>query len=100
MSKGEGEYVYLDPVKAKHQYTLIFLHGVGRKGSDMVQYFDEKMGLSLPNFRIVLPSAKKIPITRFGGYDGKKYGTTNWFDIIHFRTVYTHFKDICKQYNQ
>ena len=52
-------YIYLDPVEGKHEFTFIFLHGLGDSADGFLDLFNrhEPEGLVSRNCRIVLPTA-------------------------------------------
>ena len=47
--------IYLDPISQPHQYTLIFMHGLGDVGETNLQMFLENPMVP-PNCRVVLPT--------------------------------------------
>ena len=70
----ETMYIYLDP-KEQHDYTLIFLHGLGDDASGMFNIF-AKEGIVPPTCRVVLQTALERPVTCSGGSI-----ENSWFDI-------------------
>ena len=72
------KYIYLDPLEGPHQYTMIFLHGLGDSAEGFEDVFNKKNRPPCPkNCRIVLPTAPHAPVTCNGG----AY-CTSWFDIF------------------
>ncbi|XP_031118328.1 acyl-protein thioesterase 2-like [Ipomoea triloba] len=58
--------------KGKHQATIVWLHGLGDKGSSWSQLFES---LPLPNIKWICPTAPTRPVAAFGGFP-----CTAWFD--------------------
>ena len=63
--------------KYYHDYTLIFLHGLGDSAHGFLDYFAEE-NITLDTFRIVLPTAPRKPVTCNNGYV-----MNSWFDIYN-----------------
>ena len=63
-------YIYLDPLEGKHQFTIIFLSGLGGCCDNFLSAFgtEEKFGTTLKNCRIVLPTA---PVKKVSFYNKK-----------------------------
>ncbi|KAG7029518.1 Acyl-protein thioesterase 2 [Cucurbita argyrosperma subsp. argyrosperma] len=59
--------------KGKHQATIVWLHGLGDKGSSWSQLLET---LPLPNIKWICPTAPTRPVTLFGGFP-----CTAWFDV-------------------
>uniref|UniRef100_A0A0D6QZF9 Phospholipase/carboxylesterase/thioesterase domain-containing protein n=1 Tax=Araucaria cunninghamii TaxID=56994 RepID=A0A0D6QZF9_ARACU len=59
--------------KGKHQATIVWLHGLGDKGSSWSQLLET---LPLPNIKWICPTAPVRPIALFGGFP-----STAWFDV-------------------
>ncbi|KAH7574154.1 hypothetical protein ACOSP7_008184 [Xanthoceras sorbifolium] len=59
--------------KGKHQATIVWLHGLGDKGSSWSQLLET---LPLPNIKWICPTAPTRPVAIFGGYP-----STAWFDV-------------------
>ncbi|XAR70950.1 Lysophospholipase [Bertholletia excelsa] len=59
--------------KGKHQATIIWLHGLGDKGSSWSQLLET---LPLPNIKWICPTAPTRPVAIFGGFP-----CTAWFDV-------------------
>ena len=91
-----NNYIYLDPLdEEKHQYTLIFLHGLGDSSAGFFDVFAYQQVVS-PNCRVVLPTAPKCPVSCNNGY-----AMTSWFDIFNLdgKTPATN-EEVWKEYNQ
>ncbi|KAL8521871.1 hypothetical protein ACS0TY_012145 [Phlomoides rotata] len=58
--------------KGRHQATIIWLHGLGDKGSSWSQLLES---LPLPNIKWICPTAPTRPVSLFGGFP-----CTSWFD--------------------
>lgn len=58
--------------KGKHEATIVWLHGLGDKGSSWSQLLET---LPLPNIKWICPTAPTRPVEIFGGYP-----CTAWFD--------------------
>ncbi|KAJ6758555.1 ALPHA/BETA-HYDROLASES SUPERFAMILY PROTEIN [Salix koriyanagi] len=58
--------------KGKHQTTIVWLHGLGDKGSSWSQILET---LPLPNIKWICPTAPTRPVAIFGGFP-----CTAWFD--------------------
>ena len=69
-----NDYIYLHP-KGDHEYTMIFLHGLGDSSSGFADVF--KQGMCPKNCRIVLPTAPVAAVSCNGGSE-----MTSWFDIF------------------
>jgi len=66
----------------QHEGTIIFLHGLGDTGygwSDALHQLQRKF----PNFKVVLPTAPKQPVTINGGMT-----MTSWHDIISLEHIH------------
>ncbi|XP_071722831.1 uncharacterized protein [Rutidosis leptorrhynchoides] len=59
--------------KGKHQATIVWLHGLGDKGSSWSQILES---LPLPNIKWICPTAPTRTVAIFGGYS-----CTAWFDV-------------------
>ncbi|KAM7260284.1 hypothetical protein ACFE04_016025 [Oxalis oulophora] len=59
--------------KGNHQATIVWLHGLGDKGSSWSQILES---LPLPNIKWICPTAPTRPVAIFGGY-----ASTAWFDV-------------------
>ncbi|XVE71651.1 hypothetical protein DITRI_Ditri10aG0168400 [Diplodiscus trichospermus] len=59
--------------KGNHLATIVWLHGLGDKGSSWSQLLET---LPLPNIKWICPTAPTRPVAIFGGYPG-----TAWFDV-------------------
>lgn len=64
---------YVVRPKGKHQATIVWLHGLGDKGSSWSDLLET---LPLPNIKWICPSAPLRPISLFGGFP-----STAWFDV-------------------
>jgi len=69
-----GETVYAGDLTGKHELVLIFLHGVGQQGAEVVQDFTTHCDLQGLKVKLVCPTARKIHCTVF---DTAKCA---WFD--------------------
>ncbi|XP_076915011.1 uncharacterized protein LOC143574223 [Bidens hawaiensis] len=58
--------------KATHTATIVWLHGIGEKGSSWTQILES---LPLPHIKWICPSAPTRQVTLFGGYP-----CTAWFN--------------------
>ncbi|PIN12529.1 Lysophospholipase [Handroanthus impetiginosus] len=58
--------------KGTHQATIVWLHGLGDKGSSWSQLLES---LPLPNIKWICPTAPIRPVSLFGGFP-----CTAWFD--------------------
>ncbi|XP_073027858.1 uncharacterized protein [Primulina eburnea] len=58
--------------KGQHQATIVWLHGLGDKGSSWSQLLES---LPLPNIKWICPTAPTRPVSLFGGFP-----STAWFD--------------------
>lgn len=63
---------YVVRPKAKHQATIVWLHGLGDNGSSWSQLLDN---LPLPNIKWICPTAPTRPVTALGGFP-----CAAWFD--------------------
>ncbi|CAH1422556.1 unnamed protein product [Lactuca virosa] len=63
---------YVVRPKAKHQATIVWLHGLGDNGSSWSQLLDN---LPLPNIKWICPTAPTRPVTVLGGFP-----CAAWFD--------------------
>ncbi|KAL6296611.1 hypothetical protein ACE6H2_004753 [Prunus campanulata] len=59
--------------KGNHQATIVWLHGLGDKGSSWSQLLET---LPLPNIKWICPTAPSRPVALFGGFP-----CTAWFDM-------------------
>ncbi|XP_023735264.1 uncharacterized protein LOC111883137 [Lactuca sativa] len=59
--------------KGTHKATIVWLHGIGEKGSSWTQILET---LPLPNIKWICPSAPTRLVTLFGGYP-----CTAWFNM-------------------
>ncbi|KAK9274372.1 hypothetical protein L1049_019186 [Liquidambar formosana] len=59
--------------KGQHQATIVWLHGLGDKGSSWSQLLET---LPLPNIKWICPTAPTRPVALFGGFP-----CTAWFDV-------------------
>ncbi|KAL3650899.1 hypothetical protein CASFOL_007302 [Castilleja foliolosa] len=59
--------------KGRHQATIVWLHGLGDKGSSWSQLLEN---LPLPNVKWICPTAPTRPLSLFGGFP-----STAWFDV-------------------
>ena len=74
------KYIFLDPQPENqpHQFTIIFLHGLGNSAEGLVGIFeDETNGLTNKRCRVVLPTAPRCKVSIQGGYE-----MNSWFDIL------------------
>ncbi|KAL0447504.1 UNVERIFIED_CONTAM: Acyl-protein thioesterase 1 [Sesamum latifolium] len=60
--------------KGTHQATIVWLHGLGDKGSSWSQLLET---LPLPNIKWICPTAPTRPVSLFGGFP-----STAWFDAV------------------
>ena len=86
MDRG-NEWVYVEPIAKNrpHQFTVIFLHGLGESAHGALQYFGDshlQFGLTTKNTRVIFPTA---PIQAVTQYEGEHWNATN----------YVWSKDIC-----
>ncbi|XP_076881378.1 uncharacterized protein LOC143529480 [Bidens hawaiensis] len=58
--------------KSTHKATIVWLHGIGEKGSSWTQILES---LPLPHIKWICPSAPSCQVTLFGGYP-----CTAWFN--------------------
>ncbi|KAM7490262.1 hypothetical protein LguiA_033183 [Lonicera macranthoides] len=63
---------YVVRPKGTHQATIVWLHGLGDKGSSWSQILET---LPLPNIKWICPTAPTRPVAIFGGFP-----CTAWFD--------------------
>ena len=67
--------ITLHPSEQKHEFTLIFIHGLGQSAEKMMKHFEN--GMFAPhNCRIVLPTAESRPNTKLGGKV-----VPSWYDV-------------------
>nr|XP_043612951.1 acyl-protein thioesterase 2-like [Erigeron canadensis] len=59
--------------KGTHKATIVWLHGIGEKGSSWTQILES---FSLPHIKWICPSAPSRQVTLFGGYP-----CTAWFNM-------------------
>ncbi|CAN4076812.1 unnamed protein product [Withania somnifera] len=59
--------------KGKHEATIVWLHGLGDKGSNLSQLLES---LPLPNVKWIFPTAPTRPVAAVGGFP-----CTAWFDV-------------------
>ncbi|CAI0416733.1 unnamed protein product [Linum tenue] len=64
---------YVVRPKGKHQATIVWLHGLGDKGSSWAQLLET---LPLTNIKWICPTAPSRPVALFGGFP-----CTAWFDV-------------------
>ncbi|XP_057957910.1 uncharacterized protein LOC131150879 [Malania oleifera] len=64
---------YVVRPKGNHQVTIVWLHGLGDKGSSWSQLLET---LPLPNIKWICPTAPTRPVALFGGFP-----CTAWFDV-------------------
>lgn len=64
---------YVVRPKGRHQATIVWLHGLGDKGSSWSQLLET---LSLPNIKWICPTAPTRPVALFGGFP-----CTAWCDV-------------------
>uniref|UniRef100_A0A7N2KU12 Phospholipase/carboxylesterase/thioesterase domain-containing protein n=1 Tax=Quercus lobata TaxID=97700 RepID=A0A7N2KU12_QUELO len=62
--------------KGRHQATIVWLHGLGDKGSSWSQLLET---LPLSNIKWICPTAPTRPVRLFGGFP-----CTAWFDVGDF----------------
>lgn len=74
-SRGTFEFgrTYVVKPKGEHQATIVWLHGLGDKGSSWSQLLET---LPLPNIKWICPTAPTRPVAIFGGFP-----CTAWFDV-------------------
>ena len=85
--------IYLDP-KAKHEQTLIFLHGLGDSSEGFFDVFAEQPMVPA-TCRVVLPTAPKKAVSCNNGYK-----MNSWFDIYNLSGTPNSLSEIRKEYNQ
>ena len=80
----KDEHVYINPVPKyqPHQYTVIFLHGLGYLQEGWIDAFfaHEAYGLTPKNTRIVLPSAPMMKVTA-----KQEEPMHSWLDLTDIR---------------
>ncbi|KDP33625.1 hypothetical protein JCGZ_07196 [Jatropha curcas] len=59
--------------RGQHQATIVWLHGLGDKGSSWSQLLE---AFHLPNIKWICPTAPTRPVALFGGFP-----CTAWFDV-------------------
>ncbi|XVE63520.1 hypothetical protein DITRI_Ditri07aG0026700 [Diplodiscus trichospermus] len=64
---------YVVRPRGNHQATIVWLHGLGDKGSSWSQLLET---LPLQNIKWICPTAPTRPVAMFGGYP-----CTAWFDV-------------------
>ncbi|KAD4384522.1 hypothetical protein R6Q59_011354 [Mikania micrantha] len=64
---------YVVMPRGTHTATIVWLHGIGEKGSSWTQILET---LPLPNIKWICPTAPTRPVTLFGGYP-----CTAWFNM-------------------
>lgn len=64
---------YVVRPRGQHQATIVWLHGLGDKGSSWSQLLET---LPLPNIKWICPTAPTRPVALFGGFP-----CTAWFDV-------------------
>ncbi|GMH10831.1 hypothetical protein Nepgr_012672 [Nepenthes gracilis] len=69
----EYGWTYVVRPKGKHQATIVWLHGLGDKGSSWSQLFET---LPLPNIKWICPTAPTRPVEALGGFS-----CTAWFEV-------------------
>ncbi|XP_047331526.1 acyl-protein thioesterase 2-like [Impatiens glandulifera] len=67
---------YVVKPKAKHQATIVWLHGIGDTGSSCSQMLET---LPLPNIKWICPTAPTRPVAMFCGFP-----CNAWFDVSEF----------------
>jgi predicted esterase len=89
-------YIYLDPHDGvNHEFTLIFLHGLGDSATGFYDVFAEE-GVVPPTCRVVLPTAPKKPVSCNNGYV-----MNSWFDIYSLNgKTPSNAEEIRKEYSQ
>ena len=65
----------LIPKSGKYEYVFIFMHGLFGRPEIYVDTFNKKDGPIPDNFKIVLPCAENVSVSRIEG------NTTSWFDL-------------------
>lgn len=72
--KNDSE-IDLIPKSGKYEYVFIFMHGLFGRPEEYVNTFNKKDGPIPDNFKIVLPCAHNVSVSRIGA------NTTSWFDL-------------------
>ena len=81
MSNFSEPPIIVEP-KSKHEYSLIWLHGLGDSGKGFEPVFTNPMLKVVPSTcRVILPSAPKRKVTCNGGAV-----MTSWYDILSLGT--------------
>ena len=76
--KEENGSCFYNPLPGvKHEYTLIFLHGLGDSAESFYYHIFTEMVQVPRNCRVVLHTAPKSPSTCNGGHQ-----MNSWFDIL------------------
>ena len=70
----ENTEIDLIPKSGKYDYVFIFLHGFSEKIKDYIEIFNKNDGPIPENFKIILPSAPIIHVTRINSK------AISWFD--------------------
>ena len=71
-------YVKTPTGDQQHEYSLIWIHGLGDTGAGFIDVFiDTKMQVVPPSCKVILPTAPTQRVTANGGYM-----MTSWFDIF------------------
>ena len=71
----EDSCIHLVPKSGKYDYIFIFMHGLFGKGEEYVETFNKKDGPIPENFKIILPTAHSVYVSRL------EFNTTSWFDL-------------------
>ena len=90
----ENEYIYLDPICMKHEFTLIFLHGLTQSAQKILWHFDDG-DFTPKNCRIVLPTA---PVRKVSKIDGRE--VTAWYDVYKVDVSKCTTAELVKRHNQ
>ncbi|WP_275575144.1 alpha/beta hydrolase [Methylocucumis oryzae] len=65
------------PATASHQYTIIWLHGLGADGHDFEGIVPELHLSMLEHVHFIFPNAPIIPVTVNAGYQMRA-----WYDVF------------------
>ena len=85
--KNDSE-IDLIPKSGKYDYVFIFIHGLFGKPEDYINIFNKKDGPITDNFKIVLPCAPNVYVSRLNS------NTTSWFDLTGINNDVIKEKDI------
>ena len=85
--KNDSE-IDLIPKSGKYDFVFIFIHGLFGKPEEYVNIFNKKDGPIPDNFKIVLPCAPNVYVSRI------KSNTTSWFDLTGINNDVIKEKDI------